>query len=381
MVTSAFQHVRQLATRLDQHRWQPVPAAQIAPFLVHVQTAYPFRNLPIDVNNSAIVRSFRYYNNAPQHAYIYHIRRRTVLEPVHGYAVWGTRGIVPESMPYWYHIGYPSFAAHVLRRKLRPVQRERAVVSLHEFGDTNYYHFYGDVLGKLAQLQAHGVGANLPLVVSARLAAKPYFRAAVARSPQLRARRWIVQDQQAIDADEVIVCKTVPHMRASFDWAMDLLNAPAADPQAADRIFLTRSARRGRYIANNAAVIQVCREHGFAPVDADGLTLDEQIACFAQARYVVGIHGAGLTNLIFRRGAPCSLLELFPPDNLPPHYYWLAQNYGWGYDALVGRAGAAVGSFDVDVELLRAKLLRLLAEASPATLPSDPVHAAQRFIK
>jgi len=368
--------VRHAAKRFDCALWQPVPAVQIAPFLVHVQTEYPFRNLPIAVDDPAVVRSFRYYNNAPQQAYIYHIRQRTVLEPVHGYAVWGTRDIVPESMPYWYHIGYPSFVAHVLHRKLRPVQRERAVVSLHEFGDTNYYHFYGDVLGKLALLHEHGIGADLPIVVSAQLAAKPYFRAAVACSAQLRARRWIVQDRQAIDADEVIVCKTLPHMRASFDWVLDLLDVAPADPHAADRIFLTRNARRGRYIRNNDAVAQVCCEHGFALVDADGLRLDEQIRCFAQARYVVGIHGAGLTNLIFRRGAPCSVLELFPPDNLPPHYYWLAHHYGWRYDALVGRAGSTAGSFDVDVDRLRAKLSVLLAEASPATPVSDPVHAA-----
>jgi hypothetical protein len=373
---ATFSLLRDAAMRFERALWQPVPAAQIAPFLVHAQTEYPFRHLPIDLDAPAIVRSFRHYNNAPQHAYVYHLRRRTVLEPVHGYAVWGTRGIVPESMPYWYHVGYPSFAAHVLRRKLRPVQRERAVVSLHEFGDNNYYHFYGDVLGKLALLDQHGISADLPVVVSARLAAKPYFRAAVARSVQLQARRWIVQDRQLIDADEVVVCKTLPHMRASFDWILDLLNVPPADPHAAARIFLTRNAGRGRHLGNAAAVAQVCREYGFALVDADGLTLDEQIRCFAQARYVVGIHGAGLTNLIFRRGAPCSLLELFPPDNVPPHYYWLAHNYDWSYDALVGRAGAAWGAFDVDIDLLRAKLSRLLAEASPATPISDPVHAA-----
>jgi hypothetical protein len=375
-MTTTISWARHAAKRFDRALWQPVPAAQIAPFLVHVQTAYPFRTLPIKVDAPAIVRSFRYYNNAPQHAYVYHLQRRTMLEPVHGYAVWDTWGIVPESMPYWYHIGYPSVAAHMLHRTLRPVQRERAVISLHEFGDTNYYHFYGDVLGKLALLHEHGVGADLPIVVSARLANKLYFRAAVARSAPLRARRWIVQDRQAIDADEVIVCKTLPHMRASFDWVMDLLDVPPADPHRADRIFLTRNARRGRYLGNTAAVEQVCREHGFALVDADALTLDEQIRCFAQARYVVGIHGAGLTNMIFRRGAPCSLLELFPPHNLPPHYYWLAHNYGWSYDALVGRGGSALGAFDVDVDLLRAKLSGLLATASPATPMSDPAHAA-----
>jgi hypothetical protein len=218
----------------------------------------------------------------------------------------------------------------------------------------------------LALLHEHGVGADLPIVVSARLANKSYFRAAVARSPQLRARRWIVHDRQHIDVDEVIVCKTLPHRKRTFDALLDLLNVPPADSQSNRRIFLTRNARRGRYIANGADVARVCAEYGFEALDADRLSLDEQIACFSRARYVVGIHGAGLTNTIFRRGAPLSLLELFPPDNLPPHYWWLAQNYGYGYDALVGRASSAVGAFEVDIDLLRAKLHSLLRQDAAA---------------
>lgn len=363
------------AARLERACWQRVPAAQLAPFLVHLHTAFLFRNLPLDIDDADLVRSFQYYNHAPQHAYIYHIRRRTLLEPVYGYALWNTRRIVPESMPYWYHIGYPSFANHVLRRWLRPVQRERVVISLHEFGDDNYYHFYGDVLGKLALLDEYGIGAGLPLVVSTRLANKAYFRAAVARSPQLRARRWIVQERQCIDADEVIIAKPLPHRKRTFDAILDLLEVPAADPQANDRLFLTRNARRGRFISNADEVARVCGEFGFTTVDADRLTLDEQIACFSRARYVVGIHGAGLTNTLFRRGAPLSLLELFPPDNLPPHYFWLAHNYGFGYDALVGQASATVGAFTVDLHRLRAKLQRMLETEDAATPAHDPAPA------
>lgn len=375
MLPKALHHVSQLALRFNHAWWQPVPAAQLAPFLVYVDTERPFHQLPVELDDLALVQSFRYYNNAPQQAYIYHIRQRTLLEPVYGYATWGMRGIVPESMPYWYHIGYPSFVAHLLRRATRPVQRERAVISLHEFGDDNYYHFYGDVLGKLALLQEHGVGAGLPIVVSARLANKPYFRAAVARSAQLRARRWIVQNRQLIDVDEVIVCKTLPHRKRTFDALLDLLNVPPADPQRNSRVFLTRNARRGRYIANAADVARVCGEYGFQALDADRLSLDEQIVCFSGARYVVGIHGAGLTNTIFRRGAPLSLLELFPPDNLPPHYFWLAHNYGFGYDALVGTRSATSDAFWIDPGLLHAKLARLLqtGQEAKSTPPSSLV--------
>ena len=82
---------------------------------------------------------------------------------------------------------------------------------------------------------------------------------------------------------------------------------------------------------------------------------------FAGARYVVGIHGAGLVNLIFRQAAPLGLLELFPPDNLQPHYFWICRHYGCRYQALAGAAAPGEQAFRIDPALLRRALALLLA--------------------
>jgi len=66
------------------------------------------------------------------------------------------------------------------------------------------------------------------------------------------------------------------------------------------------------------------------------LTLDEQIDLFYNSSHVIGIHGAGLTNIIYRYGAEMSLIELFPPNNIPPHYYWLSKLMKYKYQAIVG---------------------------------------------
>jgi capsular polysaccharide biosynthesis protein len=50
------------------------------------------------------------------------------------------------------------------------------------------------------------------------------------------------------------------------------------------------------------------------------LTLEEQIDLFSNATHVIGVHGAGLTNLIHARTA--AVLELFAENHgLRPDYF------------------------------------------------------------
>ena len=104
------------------------------------------------------------------------------------------------------------------------------------------------------------------------------------------------------------------------------------------KIFLTRAKTRLRFIENESEIIEVCKKYGLEIVDADHLSSVQQIELFANARFVAGIHGAGLTNMIFRQG-PCMILELFPPADLgylPFHYIMLAKMHNFGYQALIG---------------------------------------------
>lgn len=348
--------------RIDRGVWRAVRPSRSARFLLYARTAFPFQHLPVAIDDPQIAASFAPYNAAPQHEYAYHFTVPTLIEPTYGYALRGATTIIPESMPYAREVGYPSWSRQMLRRvrASRRIIREPAVISLREFGDGNYYHFYNDVLGRLALLRRWPWTADWPLLISRRLYDTPYFQGALARSPELQQRRWIVQDDVCVRVDQAIFCKALPHSKSTWDYVRQLLHVPPAPADAPLRIFLTRNRDRGRVLANATEVEAVCRAHGFEIVDTDILTLDDQIEVFAHARYVIGIHGAGLINLLFRADAPATLLELFPPANMPPHYWWLSQHYGFRYDALVGTAGDEQ-TFAIDPDRLRAKICAMLA--------------------
>lgn len=324
-------------------RWQVEPPELVARGLLHAASRREFAHLQVELDDPVLAASLREQDACPQWEYAYRWQGPCLVEPTLGYVVTGAGRLVAESLPYWRHIGFP--AGEPPARSLRVP----AVLSLRDTGDTNYYHFLDDVLGRLELADRIGVPDDLPLLVSAELAERPYFTRALARAPRLRARQWLVQPPDtAVEADEVWFLKALPHSRRTLSAAADLLEVPPADPAADRRVLLVRAAARGRHVRNAAQVERVCRDRGFEVVDTDQLQLDEQIALFGSARHVVGAHGAGLVNLLWRRGAPCSLLELFPPDASPAHYHWLCASFGYAYDALRGTAGSTAEGFDVD---------------------------------
>lgn len=362
-------HRRPAGRAIDRgSAWRRIDDTASAALCIHDETIRPYADLPLGFADRAIDDSFVAWRTNEQRSYLYRYRGRAIIEPEHGFLLTDWRTLLPASMPYHFYVGLPSFADHLSRKltRRRATIREDTIISLRDFEDRNYYHFYNDVLGKLALLERFGIDRDAPLVISRRLYDRPFFRRALRRSKRMRALRWLVQDDFYIEAREVIFCQAMPHDRRNFDLALDLLDASAATTTGEDlRVFLTRRPPRARRLANADEVERTCADLGFRVVDADRLTLDEQIALFARTRHLVGIHGAGLTNIIFRRGAPLSVLEIFPPTQVPPHYCHLALEYDFNYDAMIGTDGRHItddpASFKLDIKELRLRSEGLLS--------------------
>ena len=55
------------------------------------------------------------------------------------------------------------------------------------------------------------------------------------------------------------------------------------------------------------------------------MSIAEQIELFYDADYVIGVHGAGLVNIIF--SSQINVLEIFPTSYVIPHYFYLSKSY------------------------------------------------------
>ncbi len=286
-----------------------------------------------------------------------------ILEPVYGWAILPKDdtlvfdSISNNSWRESYHPGYINYKRH---KDTATVIEEAVVINMIRGGEDNYWHFIHDLLGQVSMAEEM-IKKGMPFIISKNLSEKSYFRQAIARSKTLSTIQWITRDEEYFHLKKAWFLQPMPNSNEQFFKVRELLEVPDGDVESKLKIFLTRSSRRIRFLKNAEVIEGIARKHGFDIVDTDGLSLDDQVELFSKTRYLAGIHGAGLTNLFFRKNAPLTLLELLPGDYIQPHYFWLCKGMGHDYDCIAGTASAFDTSFEIDPLVFENKLTAMLA--------------------
>lgn len=298
--------------------------------------------------------------------FYFHYNRPCTIEPSFGWAVTQRNQLIPHSA--WYNYlnngAKPSFLKVKTARKFI---RAKKVLSLH-YAWKNYWHFYNDILGQLLLADAAGLAPDTPVVIAKGLAQTRYFKEMLDVAPTLRARQWLLQaEDELVKCDEAVFCNSFWGARENFDGVTSMISHPALlEPRVngGDRIFITRRPSRGRSILNLSEVTEILFRYGFRLVECDDLSLVEQMQIFKRAQYVVGIHGAGLTNMVYRAGQTAHILEIFPPGFLNPCYYWMCEQYGFRYYSMIGLSNGrnldAMDDFALETAELEARLVSML---------------------
>lgn len=121
------------------------------------------------------------------------------------------------------------------------------------------------------------------------------------------------------------------------------------------RLYLSRDGTKLRD-PNNAGKLSIALEAvGFENFVATDANHPAQIARFRAARTIVGVHGAGLTNLLFcHPGA--RVIEIFPGNFVKSTYWHLARRLNLHYSPVIAGPGDYNQRFDVDIDAVLAAL-------------------------
>lgn len=332
------------------------------------QVKNPFLELGIQASsfNNEIQAKFSIWNDPKwiQDQYLLFYRKPGFLEPRVGWALSLSKELIYPSLGFSSapHVHKPDFIETYFKKKVTVLQR---VISLRDTGEENYFHFFNDVLSKLFYLRDHGIVLNeYKIVVSERLYKKSYFQFFL-KSGFLYDLRWHVQGDEWIKFDEAIFCKPYTHTKKYFDQALVLTHASMEETSRDRRIFVTRSINSLRFVENFRDIEPILSKFKFEIIDTVDLTMEDQISLFAGCRYLVAIHGAGITNIIFRNGKPLSLLEIFQPNPYAPfHYIMLSKLFNYKYDAMLGQKGKLAGSggFVINPADLESKILAMVGD-------------------
>lgn len=147
------------------------------------------------------------------------------------------------------------------------------------------------------------------------------------------------------------------------------------DVHSPEKIYISREGSSFRRLVNREEIEAILKRYGYEEVRAENHPFLEQAALFAKAKFIVTVHGAGLTHLIFAP-SDCRLLELHPARYVNPAYFFLARECGQPYHYLIDRAtreidtGAGLGvnqhlrfdDVDCDPELFEKAIQKLEEE-------------------
>jgi capsular polysaccharide biosynthesis protein len=100
--------------------------------------------------------------------------------------------------------------------------------------------------------------------------------------------------------------------------------------KAGDRVYVSRRDAAHRRVTNEDELLARLADAGFREVALSSLPLVDQIATFANADSVIGLHGAGLIHFAFTPPG-ARLLEILPQSYAIPTLYVLAAGLGGEY--------------------------------------------------
>ncbi|SKB16032.1 conserved hypothetical protein [Planktothrix sp. PCC 11201] len=129
------------------------------------------------------------------------------------------------------------------------------------------------------------------------------------------------------------------------------------------RIFFPR--RSKRVLENETEIRQLLQEFDFEVIEDIPRTVEEQIAIFQQAAVIVGVHGAGLTNLLWCDPGT-KVIELFYSGYTKAGFYYFCKVLGLDYSCIFDDAIAIehftnqFHNLTINVDTLRKELLRVL---------------------
>ncbi len=365
---------RRLAPRASSHpwAWAPLSRSERRSKTLIERVTRPFEDMNLEVEGIPPAAGFQHFARAKVREGLHVTRHPGLIEPDYGWITTGPRSLDTRgALPFGWEV--PGFRRHLALRAISPRPTHvRSVLSLRMKSEANYCHALIDIVGgKLRLAEEAGVPTDVPVVVAESLATSPYFQG-IRQSPELRNREWIVQgDRHFVAARQVFFAESPNRtIKASVDYMLRLLDVPQSDPTRMDRLFVVRRPPAVRAIANQAEVEAVCRSFGFQTIDAAGRSLEDQMEMFSNAGYVVAVHGAGLTNIVFRRDAPLRVMEIIDPAYIRhfgypnPRYFLISQFCGFDYIAMMAESSETStwnsASIFVDTDTLARKLKMML---------------------
>ncbi|MCF8276455.1 MAG: glycosyltransferase family 61 protein [Flavobacteriales bacterium] len=314
----------------------------------------PFEHFPTEFTDERVNVAVKYHNEKWFHNEIIVKAKNALVEPQYGYAIDGLDTIIGTSIRTRSNLPSP---IPTLKAKLLGSKRslDRAILFDGSMG-INYFHFLSDVLHKVYLLEAF-MEMDCPLLVGRQVFSKPFFQFFITQT-ELSKLNWQPIDLP-VQVEELFIARPMPYGKEHWLRTKQLFIKQDATIGSRKAVFVNRTGTR--HITNWSAVEKILNEHSIEIVDPGNLDVKQQAELFNSASHVIGIHGAGMTNLAFCNHSKVKVLELCSNNRIGTQYYWLCQALGIDWDMMLGGTAEADQSFELNPTAFEERLKIFLA--------------------
>lgn len=217
----------------------------------------------------------------------------------------------------------------ILERISRPVPKPRPgqyCLLASPWSNSHYYHWLLDALPRLSIIECFAELNSTPLIVPGEL--KSFHRQSLEMA-SVSSERLVGFDGGCWQVDKLffpeLLSKTGSPSPHAVAWLRERFLGQIEKPPSLERkIYVTRRDAPQRRIVNEDQIVSYLQSQGFETVCPGDLCFAEQIRTFANAKIVIGPHGAGFANMVFA-SRNATLVEFFG-DNYVNGCFWAITN-------------------------------------------------------
>lgn len=168
-----------------------------------------------------------------------------------------------------------------------------------------YFFWLTDALPKL--IKTKGLHKEVELIYPENWDAIPFVADTLKLFPDLKAKR--IESGVHLQVNKLILPETRQWSNAIDpaeislvrDFLFEKLEEKKVLKNYGTRIFISRKKAARRKITNYVEVEDLLDSHGFKLVCLEDYSFLEQVSIMKHAKYVIGVHGAGLANILFMK--------------------------------------------------------------------------------
>lgn len=266
---------------------------------------------------------------------------------VRGGRVWGFDGgsvITPNDRLIWnlspVNYTFKRDLHHVFTKfRLPPVKQYGKVVNLvTRCAEDNYWHWMFDLLPRVELVERAGISLDdAYYLVNHR--GHSFQLDSLAHLGIPKDRVILATKDVHVEAEELILPSVVnpnlntdglSYSKEAFEFLRNrFLGKNIPRTRNRPRLFISRDRSRRR-IRNEASLYKRLQRYGFERIYLEDRSLVEQARLFNSAEWIIGLHGAGLSNIVFCRPGT-RITEVFAPDFIATNFWTLSEQLGFQY--------------------------------------------------